>query len=56
MAQDLFLRLLGLTYIVAFASIWVQIDGLIGSHGILPADAIMSQERDAGATFRFLPS
>ena len=33
----MFLRLLGLTYLAAFASIGVQIDGLIGSRGILPA-------------------
>src|SRR5258706_9990840 len=33
----LFIRLLGLIYLVAFASLAVQITGLIGSHGILPA-------------------
>ncbi len=33
----LFLRLLGLIYLVAFLSLWMQIGGLIGSHGILPA-------------------
>ncbi len=33
----LFLRLLGLVYLVAFGSLWVQVDGLIGSRGILPA-------------------
>ncbi|MCL4294885.1 MAG: lipase maturation factor family protein [Anaerolineae bacterium] len=33
----LFLRLLGLVYFIAFASLWVQISGLIGSRGILPA-------------------
>jgi predicted DCC family thiol-disulfide oxidoreductase YuxK len=33
----LFLRLLGLIYLTAFWSLWVQIDGLIGSNGILPA-------------------
>jgi len=32
-----FLRLLGVTYLAAFVSLWVQIDGLIGSRGILPA-------------------
>jgi hypothetical protein len=31
-----FLRLLGLVYLIAFASLWVQVDGLIGSDGILP--------------------
>ena len=32
----IFLRLLGLVFFAAFASLWVQIDGLVGSHGILP--------------------
>ena len=32
-----FLRLLGLVYFFAFASLWSQILGLIGSRGILPA-------------------
>lgn len=32
-----FLRILGLIYLSAFASLWVQLDGLIGSNGILPA-------------------
>lgn len=33
----LFLRLLGLVYLAAFASLWPQIGGLYGAHGILPA-------------------
>jgi hypothetical protein len=33
----LFLRLLGVVYFIAFASIAVQITGLVGGHGILPA-------------------
>src|SRR5258708_18838856 len=32
----LFLRLLGVIYLFAFASLWVQIIGLVGSHGISP--------------------
>jgi lipase maturation factor 1 len=32
-----FLRLLGMVYLAAFASLWPQIPGLIGTHGILPA-------------------
>ncbi|HTQ37657.1 MAG TPA: lipase maturation factor family protein, partial [Pirellulales bacterium] len=35
-ASALFLRLLGAIYLIAFVSLWVQIDGLIGDHGILP--------------------
>ena len=33
---ELFLRLLGVVYLVAFASYWSQVDGLVGSGGILP--------------------
>jgi len=35
--QWLFLRLLAIVYAIAFASLGVQVDGLIGSRGILPA-------------------
>ncbi len=31
------LRLLGAVHLVSFVSLWVQVDGLIGSRGILPA-------------------
>jgi hypothetical protein len=40
-----FLRLLGLIYLVAFVSLWVQLDGLIGSSGILPASRLMELAR-----------
>ena len=37
----LFLRTLGIIYLIAFASLSVQIIGLVGSNGILPiADAV----------------
>jgi lipase maturation factor 1 len=35
-ASALFLRLLGLCYLAAFVSFWVQVDGLVGADGILP--------------------
>lgn len=41
----LFLRLLGLVYFIAFVSLWVQIDGLIGSKGIAPAVQFMESVR-----------
>jgi len=34
-----FPRLIGLIFVFAFLSLWVQIDGLAGSQGILPVDA-----------------
>lgn len=36
-ASALFLRLLGAVYLIAFVSLWTQISGLVGDHGILPA-------------------
>ena len=35
LARWLFLRLLGLIFLIAFVSLWVQVHGLIGSQGIL---------------------
>lgn len=35
-ARRWFLRSLGLIYLIAFVSFWVQIDGLIGANGIVP--------------------
>jgi len=43
----LFLRALGAIYLIAFASFFTQIDGLIGSHGILPAHELLSVARAA---------
>jgi len=41
-----FLRLLGVIYFAAFASLFVQVDGLIGSHGILPVPEFLAAVRD----------
>ena len=35
-SSALFLWLLGFAYLIAFASLWTQVDGLIGDRGILP--------------------
>ena len=35
-ARRSFLRTLGVIYLIAFVSLWVQVDGLIGSDGISP--------------------
>lgn len=39
------LRLLGLVYFVAFFSLWVQLEPLIGSHGLLPAAELLSVQK-----------
>ncbi|MFL6351213.1 MAG: lipase maturation factor family protein [Bryobacteraceae bacterium] len=48
--EALFLRLLGLIYLAAFASLSPQLVGLVGSHGIVPVAQIMAAMRgQAGA-------
>lgn len=37
----IFLRALGIIYLIAFVSLWVQIPGLVGSNGIVPASIRM---------------
>ncbi len=37
-----FLRGLALIYLIAFGSYWMQMDGLVGSHGVFPAQAVMT--------------
>lgn len=44
----LFLRALGLVHVVAFLSMAVQVDGLIGSRGILPARDLLDAWRPRG--------
>ncbi len=36
-ASSLFIRLVALCYLAAFLSLWVQVDGLVGPRGVLPA-------------------
>lgn len=44
-SRYLFLRILGLVFLVAFVSFWTQAAGLVGSRGILPAAELMSSAR-----------
>jgi hypothetical protein len=54
LSRFLFLRLLGLVYLAAFISLWVQIKGLIGSHGILPVeDFLVAVSRQLPSPERF---
>jgi predicted DCC family thiol-disulfide oxidoreductase YuxK len=55
----LFVRLMGLIYVVAFVSLWVQIHGLIGARGILPIARFLewAQSRVPGPSrFWLLPT
>lgn len=57
-ATSLFLRLLALVHLVAFASFWSQLDGLVGPNGLLPAARFFSavhEQLGASAYFQ-LPS
>ena len=44
-ANAVFLRLLGFCYLAAFLSLWLQVDGLIGSRGILPVKDFLEAVR-----------
>ncbi len=58
LARWLFLRLLGVVYLIAFLSLAVQITGLVGDHGILPARLFLERARALyGATaYRVFPT
>jgi predicted DCC family thiol-disulfide oxidoreductase YuxK len=44
-ARRWFLRALGLVYLIAFISLWVQIDGLVGSDGMSPVSQFLPAVR-----------
>jgi hypothetical protein len=54
----LFLRLLGVIYLVAFASLGVQITGLVGKHGLLPAGDFLTWAHSnyGPQAYRLLPT
>jgi hypothetical protein len=57
-AERLYLFSLGLIYFTAFASLWPQIPGLVGSHGIAPAAPLFAEiKAQAGAgAWREIPT
>lgn len=57
-ARRWFLRGLGLVYLVAFVSLWTQIDGLVGAKGILPITDLLSaaKEQIGGRATWILPT
>ena len=58
LTESLFLRLLGVIFLIAFASLWPQIVALAGSHGIVPARQVMDAMRNqAGArVYLYIPT
>src|SRR5262245_57726350 len=57
-ARRWFLRLIGAVYLIAFASFWTQVDGLIGSNGILPSGAWLEviRSRFGADSYRMFPT
>src|SRR5919106_2931945 len=45
-ARRWFLRALGAIYLIAFVSLWVQVDGLVGSDGMSPVNQFLPAVRD----------
>lgn len=59
LAREIFLRGLALTYLAAFGALVPQIEGLLGSRGILPAEELLaaaSTRLDAGEKIHLLPT
>src|SRR6184192_4685496 len=58
LSRWLFLRLLGLVYLIAFVSLALQVTGLVGEHGILPAAAFLERARGlyGAAAYRLHPT
>jgi len=44
-ARRWFLRILGLVYLIAFVSLWVQVDGLVGTNGMSPVSRFLPAAR-----------
>jgi lipase maturation factor 1 len=44
-ARRWFVRVLGVIYLIAFISLWVQVDGLVGSDGISPVNQFLPAVR-----------
>ncbi|HEY4257091.1 MAG TPA: lipase maturation factor family protein [Candidatus Udaeobacter sp.] len=57
-ARRWFLRALGLTYLIAFVSLWVQVDGLVGSNGVSPLNQFLPAvyERFGSTAYSLLPT
>ena len=58
LSRWLFLRLLGVVYFVAFVSLALQITGLVGEHGLLPAGGFLERAHAAygSGAYRLFPT
>ena len=50
---SLFIRLIAVTYLIAFVSLWVQITGLVGANGILPIRELLEAAKSQVGAIRF---
>jgi predicted DCC family thiol-disulfide oxidoreductase YuxK len=57
-SRELFLQSLGAVYLIAFVSLWLQVDGLIGEQGILPVGRFLqgAHEQLGSDAFSLLPT
>ncbi|HET7535271.1 MAG TPA: lipase maturation factor family protein [Candidatus Didemnitutus sp.] len=57
-STEVFLRTLAVVYAIAFLSFWVQLNGLVGPHGVLPAQDYLNavQKQIGAARWLYLPS
>jgi hypothetical protein len=53
LTRSLFIRLVALIYCIAFVSLWIQVDGLIGHNGILPAADFLKAVRQQTGPERY---
>jgi predicted DCC family thiol-disulfide oxidoreductase YuxK len=44
-ARGWFLRFLGVIYLIAFLSLWIQVDGLVGAGGLMPVEQLLTDAR-----------
>lgn len=55
-ARRLFLRALAAIFAIAFVSLWLQVDGLLGSRGVLPAERLAEAIPNGVSGFWYAPS
>jgi hypothetical protein len=56
LTRRLFLRSLGLIYVAAYLSLFLQVDGLFSSRGVLPISQFLAQASARGSAFWDLPT
>lgn len=58
LTRAIYLRCLGLVYLLAFGSLWPQLDGLFGADGVVPAIEFMNNvlERRGSEAYGLLPT